>query len=252
MRRLSVLGIMVVCLVTSSTAALGQAWPGYGRYRGGYGGYGGYGEDAGVMAAYSSAVNSASMRSAAQADRSAGEQAAARQMAAMQGGIRNTLSTQAEARTQSLLSQQQSNRDWWFQVQEQQMAQRRSLASSTGAGAAGQVVGFESAPIASTTPQAATDIIKWMPVLCEPQFAEQRARVEAPYRRGSSGLGTPTAADYKAMIDAAQQMKTILGKMTAQISAQDYLGAEKFLDRLAAEAKERLPKEDAGAKKAAP
>ncbi len=242
MRRLSVLGILAVCLVTSSTAVLGQTWPGYGRHRGGYGGYGGYGDDAGVMAVYSSAINSASMRSAAQSERAAGERAAAQQMAAMQGGIRSTLGTQAEARTQSLLSQQQSNRDWWFQVQEQQVAQRRAVAASSGLGAAAPVMGFESTPTTQAMPQAATDIIKWLPVLCEPPFAEQRARVEAPYRRGSGGLGTPTVADYKDMVDAAQQMKTILGKMTARISAQDYLGAEKFLDRLAAEANERIQK----------
>jgi len=251
MRRMSMALVLAVSFLMPSTMALGQAWPGYGRYRGGYGGYGGYGDDAGVFATYSSAISDASMRSAAQADHLAGERAAALQRAAVQSGIRNTLSSQADARTQSILSQQQSNRDWWFQVQEQQMAQRRAMAASSGAGVSASAVGFESTPTASATPEANTDIIRWLPILCEPEFAEQRARVEAPYRRGSGGLGTPTAADYRDMIDAAQQMKTILGKMTARISAQDYLGAEKFLDRLSAEAKERLSKEGASDKKQA-
>ena len=42
------------------------------------------------------------------------------------------------------------------------------------------------------------------------------------------------------MIDAAEQMKTILGQMTAEISAEDYLNTMKFLDQLAAEARGRI------------
>ena len=44
------------------------------------------------------------------------------------------------------------------------------------------------------------------------------------------------------MIDATGQMKAILGRMTAEISAQEYLNVEKFLDQLAAEARERIEK----------
>jgi hypothetical protein len=39
---------------------------------------------------------------------------------------------------------------------------------------------------------------------------------------------------------AAEQMKTILGQMTAEISAQDYFNTAKFLDQLAAEARGRI------------
>lgn len=247
MRHTYVLGILaVIWLATPTTAVLAQAWPGYGHRgsRGGYGGYGGYGDygDAGVMGAYTSAMSSAASRSAAQSDRLAGQNVAAQQRAMVQSGIRNTLGSQAEARTQNILGQQQSNRDWWFQVQQQQVAQRRSMPAFSSVGTA-PASGFESAAPAAATPQAATDIIKWLPLLCEPQFAQQRARVEAPYRRSSDGHGNPTVADYKEMIDAAEQMKTILTEMTAQISAQDYLIAEKYLDQLAAEAHERLGKD---------
>ena len=103
------------------------------------------------------------------------------------------------------------------------------------------VSGFESAaPAAASAPEAATDVIKWLPVLCEPRFAAERARVEAPYRRDPTGRTNPTTADYQNMIDAAGQMKAVLGRMTAEISAQDYLNAEKFLDQLAAEARGRI------------
>ena len=64
--------------------------------------------------------------------------------------------------------------------------------------------------------------------------------VEAPYRRAPKGEAIPTVEDYKNMIDAAEQMKTILGQMTAEISAQDYLNTVKFLDQLAAEARGRI------------
>jgi crotonobetainyl-CoA:carnitine CoA-transferase CaiB-like acyl-CoA transferase len=157
----------------------------------------------------------------------------------MQSGIRNTLTTQAQTRTQDILGQQQSNKDWWFQVQQQQMAQRRAmpaLASGGGAPAAG----FESARSAAAQPEVATDIIKWPSVLRDPQFAQERARVEAPYRRAPKGEAIPTVDDYKNMIDAAEQMKTILGQMTAEISAQAYLNTVKFLDQLAAEARGRI------------
>ena len=49
------------------------------------------------------------------------------------------------------------------------------------------------------------------------------------------------------MIDAAGQMKAILKGMASYVAAQDYLNAEAFLDKLAAEARGRL--EDATAKK---
>ena len=164
------------------------------------------------------------------------------QRAMMQGGIRNTMTTQAEARTQAQFSQQQSNRDWWFQVQQQQVAQRHSMSARPSMGMA-PVTGFESAaPAAATQPEAATDVIKWLPVLCDPRFAAERASVEAPYRRDPKEKANPTAVDYQNMIGAAEKMKTVLGQMTADISAQEYLGAEQFLDKLAAEARGRIEK----------
>ena len=144
MRRTYLLGILaVVLLFTPSAKAWGQMWPGRG-YRGDYGGYGGYYGGDGAWGAYTSALNNATSRNVAEQDRLAGQNAAMQQRAMMQSGIRNTLTTQAQTRTQDILGQQQSNRDWWFQVQQQQLAQRQTMAARPSAGAA-PVAGFESA-----------------------------------------------------------------------------------------------------------
>lgn len=87
---------------------------------------------------------------------------------------------------------------------------------------------------------APADIINWPAVLRNPCFAEQRLRVEAPYRRDSQVRAPRTAADFRDMIDAAGWMKSTLEPMRAQISPQEYAYAVRFLDQLVAEAKERL------------
>jgi hypothetical protein len=232
MRQAYLIGVLATLgLLTSATTAFSQFWPGYGNY--GYsGGWGGY--------PYG---NTAALRSAAQTDRMMGQAAAMRQTATVQSGIRNTLSSQAAAQTQAILGQQQSNKDWWFQVQQQQLAQRPPMPQRSPMSSGAPVAGFESAASAPASPQAATDIIKWPPLLCDPQFAQQRARIEAPYRRSSQGQGNPTDADYQAMIEAAAQMKAILKQLAANISAQDYINADAFLDQLAAEARGRIAKE---------
>jgi hypothetical protein len=237
MRSKCALGILaLVSLLTVPTLAMAQSWPGrHGGHYGGYGGYG-YGGD-GAWGLYSSAMNNATSRNVAEANRMMGQQAAMQQSAMIQNQSRNMLASQAQARTDSQMSQRQSDRDWWFQAQQQQMSQNRRADAAYAAGPA-PAVGFEAATFAGQTPRAATDVIPWLPVLCDPRFAAQRAIVEAPYRRQPKS--NPTVADYQSMIVAAGQMKAILGQMTAEISAQEYLGAEKFLDQLATEASARI------------
>ncbi len=86
----------------------------------------------------------------------------------------------------------------------------------------------------------AADIVPWPVILRNPRFAADRARIEEPYRRSLRGQGAPTAADYQDMIDAAAQMKATLWQMTVDVSDQDSLSAEKFLEQLAAEARDQL------------
>jgi hypothetical protein len=171
----------------------------------------------------------------------------------------------ADRRVERDYSQQQANRDWWFQVQAQQVADRRAAAPSapptvqltptpiplspsraasitdSSIYAAPASMGFESS---SYTPPVTSTVIRWPPVLCYPRLDQERAKVEAPYRRKSDGQGpsNPTAADYKNMIEATARMKTILQGLKDDVSRQDYVDAVAFLDQLADEARARLPK----------
>jgi hypothetical protein len=168
--------------------------------------------------------------------------AANQQMMAMQTNIRNTLTSQADMRTAMINNQQQSNQDWWFQVQQQQLArqQARSRGSSAAAAAMAESEAVAESPKTENNRNAEDSIIAWPPILQDENFAEQRAMVEAPYRREPKGKAVPTVEDYQNMIQAADQMKVILGNMTSVVTAQVYLHAEKFLDQLAAEAKQRI------------
>jgi len=232
MRRTSLVVVLAAVWMGMSAATLpAQMWSGH-RHLRGY--YDGYGYDSGVVYDLSSAWNAS--RYIGQSERLMGQQIAAQQAAAQQSGIRDAMSAEAQRRSGQIYGQQQADRDWWLQVQQQQVAERQQAAQL-----AAMTAGFESAP-APNAPKAATDIIKWPSLLQARQLAEQRAQVEAPYRRGSKGPSTPTATDYQDMIKAAGQMKLILKGMTANITAQEYLDTQAFLDKLAAEARERLEK----------
>jgi hypothetical protein len=242
MRKIYVLGILaMIWLVTSPAMVLSQR---FGR-GGGYGGYGGYGDDAGVMALQSSAISQASARNAAQSNRLMGQNIAMQQGAMMQSGIRNTLSSQADSRTQNILSQQQSNRDWWFQVQQQQAAGRPNYGRGAPAPAS---CGYGAEPMsegliaADSSPPAAMDIIKWPTALQEEEFASRRALIEAPYRRTPPASNLPTADDYRDMVKNADEMKAILEWRLTVMSGLDtnnYEQAKSFLDKLGKEASER-------------
>jgi hypothetical protein len=151
---------------------------------------------------------------------------------------RGAMLSDAESRTQAARGQQQSNRDWWFQTQQQQMEQARAAATR---GSPGPMATFEPSAYTAARPASApaTDsVIRWPAVLSEQPFAAARALVEAPYRRNP--VTNPTTADYENMLKGVSDMKAVLKKVTAEISAQEYLDAESFLDKLAGEVKGRL------------
>jgi hypothetical protein len=213
-----------------SAATASAQWPG-GRYSRGY--YDGYDGDAVAAAAALGSADAAS-RNAAQSYQAWAQRAASPQMTGMENGIRSAVGAGDQQRSQNIYNQQQAGRDWWFQVQQQQMSQRQQAPQY-----ATMPAGFESAP-APPAPKVATDIIKWPAVLQAQQFADQRAQIEAPYRRSPKGLSRPTAEDYQNMIKAADQMKVILKGLATKTLAQEYLDTLSFIDKLAAEARERL------------
>jgi hypothetical protein len=144
----------------------------------------------------------------------------------MQSGIRNTLLTQGQSRTQAIADQRQSYRDWWFETQQQQSANQP------------RPVGFEWA--ANEPPKAAMDIIKWPPLLRDPAFASRRTLIEAPYRRTPPELSAPTSQDYAEMISTVQEMKDILEWLTRDgVDTQEYEQAKAFLNKIQQEARQR-------------
>lgn len=156
---------------------------------------------------------------------------AMQQNKAIQMGIRNTLTQQSQARTQAIGSRQQQAKDWWFQHQQQQLAQRQAQPQGRSM-AVGPVSG-------AATPQASTDIIQWPSLLQGPGFSRQRTQIEAPYRDRAS-KGDPTPHDFQQMVDAASQMKVILQGMVNDVTAGEYLKAEKFIEALASEAQAKM------------
>jgi hypothetical protein len=167
----------------------------------------------------------------------------------VQSGIRNTLTSQAQDRTDAIMNQRQANQNWWSQVQNQQMEQRQAreysspAAIAAGLGADPAAAGF--AP-ASSPPAVATDIIKWPPVLQGREFASYRTQIEAPYRRSPPGLSTPTPDDYREMAKAVDDMKAVLEWRLGQdgLATQDYQQAKAFLNTLGQELRGRLSSDD--------
>ena len=222
-RRFLPVAVLLTVWAAADTADA-QFGPGYS-----YGGWGAY-----PYANLRSTQNT-SMELAASARRQS-EQRAMKQNLTVQQGIRSTLSSQAQARTQAIQAEGQSNRDWWFQQQQQQVAQ----GPRSGARSPLPFVPSVAAMTPSTQPAASKGIIAWPQVLLDPRFAAARATVEDPYRQDRR----PTPDDYRAMTGATTDMKTTLEGLATEVSAAEYMATVKFLDTLAAEAQGRLePKE---------
>ena len=230
-----VLGILVPLAFSQSATA---QWGGNGYY----GGWGAYPFD--TASGYNTTRDIA-----AQTQEQAARQAAAQQ-AAIQSNINTALSNQTNQRMAAMSNQRQDYRDWWFTTSQQQTAERQAREASYRPPPAT----FASVSSSSFEPSAATsgaaaraqradDVIKWPAIFYDRRFDALRAQVEAPYRRGNGKvLGTPTAADYRNIVKAAQQMKVVLKQMADEISARDYLDADADLDGLIAQANGRAEK----------
>lgn len=212
-------------VLLTATANLGHAqWGPYG-YGGWYGGWG-----AGTFN---------TTRELHEQDRMQARAMTASRNARVGGEVRDTLLNEANARTQAAISQQQSARDWWFQTQQRQVAEQaartasRSLPPLAYAPASGTTM-------ATTAAASTKSLIQWPAVLLDPRFTAQRASVEAPFARFAEGGATVTVAEYRAMIATAEAMKQQLDGLATEITAAEYLAAQKFLEQLAGEAQQRI------------
>jgi hypothetical protein len=218
--RMLVAALVVGGMLGLADAASAQFYPGYG--------YGGYGGMAGAAAVLGSDYRQATAMQLKAQSMQAGQDRAMAQNQFVQSNIRDTLTSQAQRRTESNLSQRQADQDWWFQQQAQQSAQRSAMGYASGAPAV--PAGF--AP-PGEPPPAAMDIIQWPTVLQEGCFASQRTRIEAPYRRTPPKLSVPTPADYQKMAGAVEDMKAVLEwRLTKSLDTGEYNTAKAFLNQL--------------------
>lgn len=189
--------VLALLLSTATVEALSGAFPGRACCRGwDYGSC--------VWGGYALNQDAIATRYIAGANQIAGSMIAAQQSAAMQSGIQNTMSLDAQQRAQLIYAQQQSDHDWLAQSQLQQAAARQLLAM--------RYSGMLAPAVATTTttdptmPEPALDVFRWSFVLQAPQFAAERARVESPYRRTAKSGKPLTAKDYRDINAAVEQM----------------------------------------------
>jgi hypothetical protein len=243
--RFLLIGLLTICVLAVAGPVSAQL------YRRGNGYYDDGGMAGAVALASSNRVYSNQMQMGAQNQQSA-QQAASQQNMALQSGIRNTLTTQAQDRTNTIEDQRQSYRDWWFQTNQQKIAGNQpNVIGSTMPMAGGygsrQSIG-SSIIYEASHPPVALDIIMWPVVLQEKIFASERAQIETPYRRSPPGLSTPTATDYRNMVKTVGDMKSVLEWRLGQnggLPTVDYEQAKAFLNNLAQEAQERAKRSGA-------
>ncbi len=93
---------------------------------------------------------------------------------------------------------------------------------------------------------ASDDAIVWPALLRGKRFAEQRAKIESPYRHDSQQGGSPTAADYQRMNNAIGEVRGILRQNLKDTSMDNYRDAQESLDRLAAEVQQGINDDSTG------
>jgi hypothetical protein len=226
MKRHILVAVLFSCnIFLPATISFAQFYPGYG-----YGGWGGMDGSAALLGAD---YRQAAVIQARSQSRVAGQEAAINQNLVVQSGIRNTLSNQAQSRSDEIQRQQQSTQDWWFQQQSQKVAQRNAVGYASVGMPAGLSGSF--AP-SGGPPPAAMDIIQWPSLLQEPCFASERTQIESPYRRTPPRLSAPSQADYRQMASTVEDMKAVLEwRLSEGVNTDDYKTAKAFLIKLGQE-----------------
>ena len=129
------------------------------------------------------------------------------------------MAQQADDRTQSMMAQRQSGKDWWYQSKRRRWRDRKARASyrpanPPDANYAKPVTPAMQAP--SQTP-AAKEIMVWPTLLKEDAFDDLRAKVEAPFRRAYADNKPLTADDYRGILQAVDEMKAKLKGISSQV-----------------------------------
>jgi hypothetical protein len=188
-------------------------------------------------------TNAAYQQAASQARANQAQSAMARTSAWQ--NINQSMMQQANMRTQSMAADRQSAKDWWFETQTQQAAERRARASYQPTNlpslspAATLELANEIARQPDPTP-AQKEIMLWPTLLKGSAFDQYRARVEAPFRRSYAEKTPMTADDYRGILQAIDEMKSKLEGMSSQVIESEFAAVNGYLDELATDAQKRL------------
>jgi hypothetical protein len=229
-------GVALALGIYAETAS-GQLAPRRFVGRGGYGGY--YGYDYGPYYPDINQTN-AELQQAYNQERQYQAQSSMARTAAWRN-INQTMIDQANQQTQSMLAQRQSAKDWWYQIEAQQVASRQAREAAQAAAAAkSESEDPYNNPQAAARNSAAKDIMVWPTLLRGPAFDQLRAEVEAPFRRGYADHKPLTADDYRGILRALDEMKAKLKDFSSRVVESEYVAVESYLDDLAADAQKRL------------
>src|SRR3972149_2170138 len=194
---------------------------------------GNYYSDAGVMGVATAAYQSAAQQQAYTANRQMQMTSSMARSAAWQN-INRSMQTQAMSRPSSVPDTAQAARDWMFQNTAPKGYSRRPATLPP-------VSMSSPAPAVETSVQAAPrEIMLWPTILKDPLFDDDRAGVEAPFRRAYADGKPLSIADYEGIIKTVERMKVSLKSFESQLVASEYDAVEQYLDSLIEDAQKRI------------
>jgi hypothetical protein len=226
-------GVLGALLLQSETATA-QLAPhrNFGGRGGGY--YGGYDT---VIYPDVNKTNAAYQQAAIQAKQYQAQTASGRSSAWQ--GINQSLAQQANFRTQSMMAERDSAKDWWFQQQSQQLANRQARESYQPMNLPNSNYGDGEGNAPQQTP-AAKEIMLWPTLLKDPAFAELRSEIESPFRIAYADNKPLSAGDYRGILKSIDAMKIKLKGISSSVVDSEYEAVVSYLDELSADAQKRL------------
>ena len=138
------------------------------------------------------------------------------------------------SRPTSVPDSAQAARDWMYQHAPPSRSDSRPTTLPRVAMTTTQSV---EKPSTKSVPQ---EIMLWPTILKDPLFDDDRASVEAPFRRSYADGKPLTIEDYQQIIKTVENMKATIKTLKSQLIESEYAAVEKYLDDLIADAQKRI------------
>jgi hypothetical protein len=195
--------------------------------------HGYYYPDMGVMGAATAAYSSAAQQNLYMQDRQLQQTTSGARSQAWQN-INRSMQMEASARPATVPDSGQAARDWMYQNAPSSRTARRPMTlPSTD-------MALVTPARETSKPAAPREIMLWPTILKDQRFNEDRADVEAPFRRAYADGKPLTIDDYQGIIQAVEKMKATIKGIESQIVEPEYTAVEKYLDDLIADAQKRI------------